>query len=477
MEITCEHLVPQIIDVLKTKVSEFKYNQWLKPARFSIDGAILQIEVPNKFVRDWILEHYLPLIQYEMFRLSEQEFEIRLVVGNPPPSDGHTSAKIALGTVLDKLEVTETPSDPNTLPTGFALAPHFTPPARSAAPASRGSGFSSKYTFDSFVVGNSNQFCHAAARAVAQNPGKTYNPLFLYGGVGLGKTHLLNAIGFQILADDPSKRILSITGEQFTNELISSIRYETTYEFRKKYRESCDVLLIDDIQFIAGKERTQEEFFHTFNALLELRRQIVLTSDRSPKDIKQLEDRLRSRLNWGLIADIQIPDIETRVAILRKRAEATGVMLPDTVAYLIAEKIKTNIRDLEGAFNRLSAFAVLSKCELTADMSLKILQDLISEKSNVLSFEKIQEMVATHFNIKVDDLKSARRFKTIAEPRQVAMYLCKKFLHSSFPEIGQHFGGKDHSTVIHAVRKIEKEIEGNPTLQASISTLERQLAL
>lgn len=468
-------VVSQLIDVLKTKVSEFKYNQWLKPARFSAEGQRLQITVPNKFVRDWIAEHYLQLVQYEMYRLTQTEYEINLVVAVLPPELPPPVApgKGVYDTLVSQLEIAATAASPAAPGTSSPSAPA----PRPAPLPTRLQGLNSKYTFDSFIVGNSNQFCHAAARSVAENPGMTYNPLFVYGGVGLGKTHLLNAIGLKIFQETPAKRVLSVTGEQFTNELIGAIRYETTADFRKKYRESCDILLIDDIQFIAGKERTQEEFFHTFNTLYESRRQIVLTSDRSPRDIQHLEDRLRSRFNWGLIADIQVPDTETRVAILRRRADASGVELPDSVAYLIADKVRSNVRDLEGAFNRLSAFSVLYKCELTPDLAAKILEDLISEKAAIVSFERIQQLVAEHYKVKVDDLTSSRRFKTIAEPRQIAMYLCKKFLKTSFPEIGQHFGGKDHSTVIHAVRKVTKDIEDNPSLQASISQLEKSLSL
>lgn len=483
-----EALVLRIVDVLKTKVSEFKYNQWLRPARFSIDGDSLRIDVPNKFIRDWILDHYLPLIRYEMFSLSQREFKIAISVsenaadtqGAARDSSAAFSAKAEVNALVQGLTCTPAPDASgaravvvsNAYPQGAAKDGRL--PV--SASVRRTTGLNGKYTFESFVVGSGSQFCHAAALAVAEHPGRTYNPLLIYGGVGLGKTHLLNAIGLRILATSPQLRVLSITGEQFTNELINAIRYETTYEFRKKYREGCDVLLIDDVQFIAGKERTQEEFFHTFNTLYESRRQIVLTSDRSPKDMAQLEERLRSRFNWGLIADIQTPDTETRIAILRRRAESIGVFLPDDVAQLMAEKIRTNIRDLEGAFTRLSAFAHLYKCALSTDLVRKILQDIVDEQSTLLSFDRIQALVAAHFKVAVGDLKSAKRYRTIAEPRQIAMYLCKKYLKASFPEIGHHFGGKDHSTVIHAVRKIEKGIGENPAMHESILQLEKSLS-
>lgn len=470
--------VTQLVDVLKTKVSEFKYNQWLKPARFIIENDTLRIEVPNKFIRDWISENYLQLIKYEMYRLSAQEFTIEIVVSESLNTVDLLSGDLSLSIhkTMEGLDKTtaETPAQDAERP---AFQPSTSAPATPSAYPVRVHHFNPKYSFGTFVVGNANQFCHAAASAVASNPGQTYNPLFIYGGVGLGKTHLLNAIALKALGDVPSRRIISITGEQFTNEMVNAIRYETTYEFRKKYRETCDILLIDDIQFIAGKERTQEEFFHTFNTLYESRKQIVLTSDRSPKDIQHLEERLRSRFNWGLIADIQVPDTETRVAILRKRAETANILLTDDVAYLIADKVRSNVRDLEGAFNRLSAFAVLSKSEITFDLAQRLLQDVMSSARAAVSFESIQRMVADHYHINVDDLKSARRFKTIAEPRQIAMYLCKKLLNASFPEIGQRFGGKDHSTVIHAVRKIAKEIETNIEIQSSLVAIEKTLTV
>lgn len=468
-----ESLVHQIVDVLKTKVSEFKYNQWLRPTRFMIDGDAMKIEVPNKFIRDWIQDNYLPLIQYELFRLSNREFKIVFTVHE----GAETSTALAGATQQILQQMGErAPNSSSATPAPARGAPHSHGSTSSHHPRSL-QGFNSKYSFDTFVVGNSNQFCHAAALSVADHPGKTYNPLFIYGGVGLGKTHVLNAIGLKIAMNDPKKRIVSVTGEQFTNELINAIRYETTYEFRRKYRESCDILLIDDVQFISGKERTQEEFFHTFNTLYDSRRQIILTSDRPPKDIRDLEERLRSRFNWGLIADIQAPDTETRVAILQRRAESLGVALPNDIAYLVAEQVRTNIRDLEGAFNRLSAFSLLSKSEMNPALVIKILSEFIKEKQNTLSVERIQELVAIHYNVKVDDLVSERRFKAIAEPRQIAMYLCKKLLKASFPEIGQKFGGKDHSTVIHAVQKITKAVEQNTTMQTSISAIEKSLSI
>ncbi len=466
----------QLVDILKTKVSEFRYNQWLKPARFSVAGDTLKIQVPNKFLRDWVRNHYLSLIEYEAYSLSQKKYQIEFTVdpdggGMPPRSPASPLAPISLEDFKAALPAEvfskEIEKSPSYSPVSLAPMP--------STPGAARSPFNPKYAFDTFVVGSANQFCHAASLSVASHPGQNYNPLFIYGGVGLGKTHLLHAIGLHILKQNPKSRVLFTTGEQFTNDLINAIRYETTHEFRKKYRESLDVLLIDDIQFISGKERTQEAFFHTFNTLYESRRQIVLTSDRSPKDIPQLEERLRSRFNWGLIADIQIPDIETRMAILRRLAERNRIELPDAVAYLMAERLTSNIRDLEGSFNRLSAFASLSNSVVCEELAEKILQDLITEKKTALSFDRIQDLVAEHYKLDVDSLKSKRRFKTVSEPRQVAMYLCKKYLKASFPEIGHHFGGKDHTTVIHAVRKITREIDLNPEIQSAVAVLEKYL--
>src|SRR4030095_4089661 len=335
--------------------------------------------------------------------------------------------------------------------------------------------FSPKYTFETFVVGSSNQFAHAAAKAVAGAPAKTYNPLFVYGGVGLRKTHLLSAIGYSSLMKTPSARIIYISGENFTNELINSIRYERMFEFRKKFRDSCDVFLVDDVQFIAGKEGTTEELFHTFNYLCESRKQVVMTSDRFPKDIPQLEERLRSRFEWGLIADIQAPDTETRVAILKKKAEHDRVLLPDDVAMFLATNIRSNVRELEGSLIRVSAFASLVGSEISLDLAKEVLKNLLPDPSRHLTVEAIQKLVADHYNIKLAELKSARRLKTLTGPRQIAMYLCRKHVKSSFPELGLKFGGKDHSTVVHAVQKVERRLSEDPSFRKEVDSLEKIL--
>ncbi len=362
-----------------------------------------------------------------------------------------------------------------------ARQPQMTPvqlPPRAAPPpgeAELSSNLSQKYTFETFVVGPSNQFVHAACLAVAEVPGHNYNPLFIYGGVGLGKTHLLNAIGHRILQKKADTRIIYLHSEQFMNEVVTSIRYDKMEDFHNKYRFGCDVLLIDDIQFIAGKDRTQVEFFHVFNALHEKRKQIVMTSDKFPNEMHALEERLRSRFQWGLIADIQPPEMETRVAILQKKSEMDKIDLPDEVALFLATHIKSHVRELEGTLTRLAAFASLHRRDLTVELAREVLKDLIGHRGGeVLTIEQIQKAVATQYNVKVGDLKGERRSRTISTPRQVAMYLCRKHTRASFPEIGSRFD-KDHSTVVSAFQKIEKLVEHDQQLKSLIEIIEKNL--
>lgn len=341
------------------------------------------------------------------------------------------------------------------------------------------SGYSSsflnpKYTFDTFVVGNSNRFAHAAALAVAEAPASSYNPLFLYGGVGLGKTHLMHAIGNEILKHDHSAKILYVTSEKFTNQLINAIRDNTTENFRNCYR-NVDVLLIDDIQFIAGKERIQEEFFHTFNTLHESGKQIILSSDRPPKEMKLLEDRLKSRFEWGLIADISNPDYETRLAILRKKAQSDNIVIDDMILSNIATKIDTNIRELEGVLNKMIAKSSLTHSPLTLEMAEKAINDIISQKEKVVSAEAIQEVVAKYFNINAKDLKSSKRSNDLAYPRQIAMYLCRDVAQMQLARIGECFGKRDHTTVMHACRKIEAEIKENGNTKLIVDSVKNLL--
>ncbi len=433
---------------LREEVSDHSFNTWLKPIHlkgFQDDQIFLQ--VPNNFYRDRIQHTYADKIRKNFERHFCRKPDISFVV-----SKERKESSSLLKDIRETQKVLDKPSPPKSEIDGMNL----------------------KHTFDTFVVGAGNQFAHAAAQAVAQAPGETYNPLFIYGGVGLGKTHLLCAVGDQIAKARPGSRVVYRTAERFMNDLINSIRYEKTLEFRSRYRESCDVLLVDDIQFLAGKERTQEEFFHTFNALHEANKQIVLTSDRFPKEIPDLDERLRSRFQSGLFCDIQPPDVETRVAILKKRAESESLVLPDDVALFLAKKVKSNIRVLEGAFIRLTAFASISRRPITLELTEEVFGSLAPEESRI-TIEAIQKRVAEFFNLNVADLKSSRRHKVVALPRQIAMYLSRKLTQASFPELGSRFGGKDHTTVMHAVQKVERLLDDDSPLRNSVSTIEKTL--
>jgi chromosomal replication initiator protein len=331
-----------------------------------------------------------------------------------------------------------------------------------------------KYTFESFVVGNSNQFCHAAALQVAEKPGVSYNPLFIYGGVGLGKTHLLHAIGNKILSERPSAKVLYLSSEAFTNELILALRHSKMDEFKTKMR-AIEVLLIDDIQFMVGKERTQEEFFHTFNALYSARHQIVISSDKIPSDIPQIEERLYTRFSWGLIADIQSPDFETRVAILNRKAHNENFELPQGVAHLIADKVSSNVRELEGALTRLHAVSSLQKIEISEDLAVNCLKHLFAPKKVNISVDDIKKAVGVHFSLKVSEIISKRRTKNLSFPRHIAMYLCRKHTTCSYPEIGSHFGGRDHSSVIHAASVVSAKLKSDPEVRKQVGEIEKAL--
>lgn len=338
------------------------------------------------------------------------------------------------------------------------------------------SNLNPRYTFDNFVVGNNNKFVHAASLAVSEAPAEAYNPLFIYGGVGLGKTHLMHSIAHFILDEDSEAKVLYVSSEKFTNELINSIRDDKNEEFRKKYR-NIDVLLVDDIQFIAGKERTQEEFFHTFNALYEAKKQIIISSDRSPKEIETLEERLRSRFEWGLIADIQAPDFETRVAILRKKAELENIDLPDDVMQYVANNIKSNIRELEGAVNKILAYSrLLLPQEITRDMAEAALKDLISpEEQTQVTYQLILDIVSEHFNVSTADIISKKRPRDISFPRQIVMYLCRKLTDMSLPKIGEVIGKRDHTTILHGFEKINREVQNDLSLKNTIDILTKKI--
>lgn len=461
-------ILSKVLDSLRTRVSDFNFKNWFQNLSWTYEEpAQVTITVPSKFIRDWLTEHYLELVKYELFRSTGREHRILFKVEKNPNKNLELFPE-ALKDVSPVKAVNQFIRNTDQK----KKAPQAT--VRTAPPQPT-YGFNPRYCFDKFVVGNSNQFVHAACKAVALQPAKSYNPLFIYGGVGLGKTHLLNAIGLEIIKNYPEWRVIYCTGEQFTNEVINAIRDNKTYELRKKYRDNCDMLLVDDVQFIAGKERTMEEFFHTFNTLYEARKQIILTSDQYPKNIERLEERLKSRFSWGLLADIQVPDYETRIAILKKKAEHDGVVLSDDVCEFIASHITANVRDLEGALVRVSAFASLATLPITAEMCREVLKEVVSHARPAFTVEGIQNSVANFYQIKISDLKSKRRHKNLAVPRQIAMYLCKKYLPVSFPLLGSKFGGKDHTTVMYAVDKIKRHLGSDATLLSEVSELEKAI--
>jgi chromosomal replication initiator protein len=429
---------------IEGRVPKQVFDTWFTPTKLrEISGSTAHVEVPNKFFGQWLTEHHKGLLSEALTAAhGGRELTVLFVTADK------TTMKAAEGRVS---------------------AARVVPAARSR----RASPMNPKYTFKNFVVGASNQFAHAACLAVAEAPAQAYNPLFLYGGVGLGKTHLLNAIGNHI-AETSDLRIAYVTTEQFTNEVINSIRYDKMMDLRKRFR-NIDMLLIDDVQFLAGKERTQEEFFHTFNTLYEARKQIVLSSDRSPKEIANTEERLQSRFGWGLIADLQPPDVETRIAILRKKSDDEGIQLPEEVIQFLATNMKSNIRELEGSLVRLGAYASLTGQPIALDMAKNVLRDLIGEKKKIIAMDDIEEAVATRFHVKISEMKSRRRSKTLVHPRQIAMYLCRELTDASFPEIGRHFGGKDHTTIIHACKQIAKAKEADSTLNATLESLKDQI--
>lgn len=440
------------LEQLESNLNPQHFNTWIKPLKLvKLDQDVVVIEVPNRFILDWIRDNYARLIKEILADLSAVNYSLQFEVAG----------------LEDKPAL---PQSPKTA-TPVAQRKDSSLPANEQQ---NGLNLNRKYTFDEFVSGSSNQFACAAALAVANNPATTYNPLFIYGGVGLGKTHLVNAIGNFVLKKSPGTRICYYTSEKFMNELINSLRYNRMDEFRNKFR-SMDILLIDDIQFIAGKERTQEEFFHTFNALYESHKQIVVTSDKFPKEIPGLEDRLRSRFEWGLIADIQTPDIETKQAILEMKAEQNNIDLPEDVASFLANSVCSNVRELEGYLIRIGAYASLTSTPINLQMARDVLKDILIEKNKELSIEEILKRVSAHFNVKISDIKSSRRHKAIVLPRQVAMYLARTLTSASYPEIGEKFGGKDHSTIIHAINKIEKLALEDYSLRNNLDSLRKSL--
>jgi chromosomal replication initiator protein len=435
----------RFIESASRRLPQAVFDSWIRPCRLlAIEGDHLRIGAPNKFSRDWLVQHHLDVLQAAAQDCLGGSPRVSIVIDDSPlPIDSEPPA----------------PAAARIGPTGG-----FT------------EGLNPRYTFDTFVVGSSNQFAQAACQAVAELPSRSYNPLFLYGGVGLGKTHLLHAVGHQTAKLFANMRVMYLSSERFTNELINAIRYDRTAEFRGRYR-TIDLLLIDDIQFISGKERTQEEFFHTFNDLYESRKQIIVSSDCSPKEIPEIEERLRSRFEWGLIADIQPPDFETRVAILKKKAATERVRLADDVAYLIASRIKSNIRELEGSLTRMIAFCALTGREMGVDLAQEVLSEIWGEEEKVVTVEQIQRKVCDFFNLKLSDLKAKNRTKAVAFPRQIAMYLARDLTHASLAEIGRSFGGKDHTTVLHAVDKIKSLLQEDPKLRKTVDGLIQGITL
>jgi len=444
----------ETLSQLEQNLNPQHFTTWIKPIQFiGIDKDLVQIEVPNRFFLSWIRDNYAELIRETLSSIGAVSYRLKIDIAS---ENDKTNKNAVSEKTLDKEIITDQ------IP-------------RTTLPKNTGSfNINKKYTFDEFVSGSSNQFAYAAANAVANNPATTYNPLFIYGGVGLGKTHLVNAIGNAILQKNPEMRVCYYTSEKFMNELINSLRYAKMDEFRNKFR-SMDVLLIDDVQFIAGKERTQEEFFHTFNSLYESHKQIVVTSDKFPKEIPGLEERLRSRFEWGLIADIQSPDVETKQAILKIKAEQNGINLPEDVAFFLANSITSNVRELEGYLIRIGAYASLTSTSITLSMAKEILKNILVEKRREITVEEIQKVVAQYFNIKISDLKSAKRLKALVLPRQIAMYIARQLTSCSYPEIGEKFGGKDHSTIIHAIKKIDKKIEEDMQLSSTINSLRQTM--
>ena len=458
----------RILHSLQGRLNQQALETWFRPIQFErLDNSqqVLHLRAPNQIVRDWVISNYADALDESLSEQCLTGYSVGWVIGKVSPpisesvtvSEPQTPGDGALGmAVAPALEITSAVSS-------TSLAAPFEP------------SLSSKYTYESFVVGSCNQFAHAASLAVAEAPGRTYNPLYLYGGVGLGKTHLMHACGHAIKSRNQHLKLCYISSERFMNDLINAIRYDKTQSFREKYR-SVDVLLIDDVQFMAGKERTQEEFFHTFNALYDQQKQIVISSDCPPREIPTLEERLHSRFEWGLIADIEPPDLETKIAILKRKGDLIGVAIPDDVAIFIAGRVKSNIRELEGSLVRLIAISSLRGEPISKTLAQDAIRNIAKEdEAGVITIQQIQKLVASTYKLTIDELVSKNNARNISHPRQVAMYLCKHLTKHSYPEIGRAFGGKHHTTVIHSVEKIEALVGTDSTLQRLISELSESL--
>ncbi|OZI12443.1 chromosomal replication initiation protein DnaA [Bacillaceae bacterium SAS-127] len=437
----------KVLQSIEKKISKPSFDTWLKSTKaYSLQGDSITITAPNDFARDWLEGHYSQLISGVIGEITGEPLAVRFIIPENQQSEEFDASK-AKKRQNKKEDAHEFPQ----------------------------SMLNPKYTFDTFVIGSGNRFAHAASLAVAEAPAKAYNPLFIYGGVGLGKTHLMHAIGHYVLEHNPEAKVVYLSSEKFTNEFINSIRDNKAVDFRNRYR-NVDVLLIDDIQFLAGKEQTQEEFFHTFNTLHEESKQIIISSDRPPKEIPTLEDRLRSRFEWGLITDITPPDLETRIAILRKKAKADNLDIPNEVMLYIANQIDTNIRELEGALIRVVAYSSLINKDVNADLAAEALKDIIpSSKPKTITIQNIQKVVGEQYNVKLEDFKAKKRTKSVAFPRQIAMYLSRELTDFSLPKIGEEFGGRDHTTVIHAHEKISRLLETDSQLQHNVKEIQNLL--
>ena len=459
----------RILHSLKGRLSQQTLDTWFSPIQFeSLDSSqhLIRLRAPNQVVKDWVVSNYGAVLAESLNELRLSDYSVGWVVGKVSDwvPERLTLPSVHAQTVSQQ-EPQVTTSASNDVES-VATVTEITANEPSLSP---------KYTYDSFVVGSCNQFAHAASLAVAEAPGRTYNPLYLYGGVGLGKTHLMHACGHAIKSRNQHLKLCYISSERFMNDLINAIRYDKTQSFREKYR-SVDVLLIDDVQFMAGKERTQEEFFHTFNALYDQQKQIVISSDCPPREIPTLEERLHSRFEWGLIADIEPPDLETKIAILKRKGDLIGVTIPDDVAMFIAGRVKSNVRELEGSLVRLIAIASLRGEPISKSLAQDAIRNIAKEaESGVVTIQQIQKLVASTYKLTNEELLSRNNARQISHPRQVAMYLCKHLTKHSYPEIGRAFGGKHHTTVMHSVEKIEALVATDETLQRLISELSESL--
>ena len=440
----------QATENIEKILSEGDFITWIKPVRYSHHkGSSIYLSVPNSFVKEWLEDHYMNIVTGALSAASGQSVTLDFII-----RDDEEQSSLSENVVIQGNQ--EPAENPITLP----------------EPVS--SNLNPKYTFDLFVSGSGNQFAHAAAMAVANNPADTYNPLFIYGGVGLGKSHLLNSIGHTIRTNSPESNVCYCSAEKFMYEMVNHLRLKKMDIFRNRFR-NVDVLLIDDIQFISGKTGTQEEFFYTFNALHDAHKQIVITSDKFPREISDLEERLRSRFEWGLIADIQPPDVETKIAILKKKSEITRIKLPEDVYYFLASSDTRNIRELEGMLIRLGAFSSLQNIPITLDMAKENLKDILGDRRKEVTVELIQKTVVDYFDMKLTDLKSEKRLKNIVLARQIAIWLCRDMTKSSYPDIGLKFGGKDHSTIIHSFKKIDKALLDDTKLSKIVDEIRHAL--